>query len=252
MKYWTASLNDFSSFAFHFHFQVTPENFKRVILKIDEVFLIKGLEFGICVFDGLESLEEIHLYIAERKKDFWLEPKYNNALDFFSVKESKSYKGEAIQSQYIPFIESNKYVYKKKDYVEDKIIEFEGAYNIREAELRDEFWEEKEISFSIFSYSNIWWDEISFSKMSNAVGSDIILFEPPKDNRNYAYRITPRLNSFLRDLTKVSLSLGGKVILEDYKKENVTKEGILLDQRIIFQEDIDDGRINMQKIERLR
>ncbi len=149
-----------------------------------------------------------------------------------------------------PCLESNKFVFKGRNHIENSPIEFDGSFNIREEELIEEFWEEKKITFSIHSYSNIWWDEISFSKMANEIESDIELFNPPKNNRSYAYRMTPRLNSFIRELTKITLSFGGTIVLEDHKTENVIEEGVLLDNQIIYQEDVENGRIDLAEIDR--
>ena len=75
-----------------------------------------------------------------------------------------------------------------------------------------------------------------------------INFEPPVDNRFYAYRITPRFNSFLRELKTRIQELGGTITLDDEHHEDVTINGVLLDGKIVFQEDIDEGRILLPKV----
>ncbi len=93
MKYWTAYLNGFSSFTFHFYFKIIPENYKEIILGFDKIFLGKGVELGLCIFDGLETKDAINQYLTARKRKFWTEPQYNNALDFLALEEDENYLG---------------------------------------------------------------------------------------------------------------------------------------------------------------
>ena len=66
-------------------------------------------------------------------------------------------------------------------------------------------------------------------------------FEYPVDNSELAYLNTPRLNSFLRDLKKLCFEFGAT----DFEFENLglndfTENGILLNEEVIFYEDIVD------------
>ena len=74
------------------------------------------------------------------------------------------------------------------------------------------------------------------------------------DNRPIAYRLTPRLNSLLRDLRLLADQHGAEVIFNDQRieatyiyPEYLTEHGILLDGRIIYEEDIREGRVSLPK-----
>ena len=91
------------------------------------------------------------------------------------------------------------------------------------------------------SHSDIWWPDLHAIAPEGALRVYEYL-DIPLDNRPFAYRITPRLNSFLRDMNAITSNLGGNIY---YEKVNqyCTEEGVLLDGKIIYQEDIDEGRV---------
>ncbi len=104
-----------------------------------------------------------------------------------------------------------------------------------------EFDPKDHLVLAIASNSDIWWPDLLVIGLEGAsrVGEYLTV---PFDNRPFAYRMTPRLNSFLRDM---------KVFAADYEfrlgyeapNEYCTRDGVLLDGKIIYQEDIDEGRV---------
>ena len=252
MNYWTNYLKAIPSFSFEFSIKVNAENYKERILEFDSVFLKKGLELGICVFDELESIEAIDRYLSDRKENFWLQPKDNNALNFFDLKQSNSYTGNGVKSMYLPYLESNKIVNKKitsSRHFYD-VLSIDGLQDLRENELLEEDWEEKEISIGMHSSSNIWWDEFNLTILNGESWGDRVLFKPPIDNRSCCYRITPRLNSFIYKLSKTSLKFGAKFLFEEHNTKYVKEEGILIDNRIFYQKDIGEGRLDLTEIDK--
>lgn len=103
----------------------------------------------------------------------------------------------------------------------------------------------KTISTTISSNSNIWWQHIDISIDKN---KNILNFSPPINNSHIAYRIVPKFNSFLRDLRNIVEHLEGKLVLDAGDNRFATKKGILLDNKIIYQEDIDEGGVELPTI----
>ena len=77
---------------------------------------------------------------------------------------------------------------------------------------------------------------------------------PEQDNSQLAFLNTPRLNSLFRNLIELSKSYNGKYYLYDFMSlvhgkadhEVASKrKGITIDGKIIYQEDIDEGRITI-------
>ena len=112
-----------------------------------------------------------------------------------------------------------------------------------------------QIYFSIEIYSDIWFETVSRNRRlwDKSYGEPYLDYddeeheEPSLDNRYIAYRNTPRLNSFLRDLKTLFVDKYGWSYDSDY--EDIRKDGIPLDGKIIYQEDIDEGRVQLPDIE---
>lgn len=109
-------------------------------------------------------------------------------------------------------------------------------------------------NFYIESYSNIWKDVISsykiYSDKFNKVNFSNL------NNRTLAYYNTPRLNSFFREIDKLLKDFGGscsiQIETDFYIESKILRKGDLLgipiDGKIIYQEDIDEGRISIEDI----
>ena len=69
------------------------------------------------------------------------------------------------------------------------------------------------------------------------------------DNRLIAYRNTPRLNSFIRELKNFVLKNEGTwdfdLDIGSVKENQVPPDGILLDGQLIYQEDIASGKVKI-------
>lgn len=102
---------------------------------------------------------------------------------------------------------------------------------------KDEYFYEPD--FSIDIYTDFWfpvtskdWPERSYN------------------NRYLAYHNTPRLNSYIRDLRNLWVKKCGWEFEIALATPGVSKTGeILLDGKIIYQEDVDEGRITLPRIE---
>lgn len=101
-------------------------------------------------------------------------------------------------------------------------------------------------TISLISHSSIWFERTQTN------------FGQVHDNRLLAYRNTPRLNSFLRDIYALVQQMGGKWFYEsegkrmhynmgwDYEfpfEEAYNDHCVPLGGKIIYQEDIDEGRV---------
>lgn len=104
---------------------------------------------------------------------------------------------------------------------------------------------------TIFSNSMIWLDKIDNYFGYNLEGKLEHFFD--QDNRALAYKNTPRLNSLLIGLKNLSKLYGGKSSINDYYsllnetnknkfEDAANRNGIEIDGKIIYQEDIDEGR----------
>jgi len=252
MNYWTPYLKSIPSFTYEFSFKVNSENYKERILAFDSVFLKKGIELGICVFDELENNDAVEYYLSDRREKFWLQPNYNNAMNLLDLKQSKSYLGTATPVINAPFVKPNNIV--SEEFVDLKtsfaMLRFDGLQDVREDELLEEFWEEKEIFFSISSNSNIWWDEFNLTILNGVKWSERVLFMPTADNRSCSYRITPRFNSLICEISNIINVFEGKILLEEFNSRYVTEQGILIDGEVIYQEDIIARTINLLEIDK--
>lgn len=153
----------------------------------------------------------------------------------------------------VPVLEGGRFEYKKERFhkhsTNSGLVEIDsliGAIHLSDVDQLVPY-EDVNVSLAFSSASNIWWDEINYSENRNG---SLNYSEIPKNNRSYAYRITPRLNSFMRDLKQIVSQLGGKIVLDECDNRYVTPEGILLDGDIIYQEDLQSGRFNLEEIDR--
>lgn len=113
-------------------------------------------------------------------------------------------------------------------------------------------------SFSIESHCSFWLDSIPLFKFYDK--NNNLQYLEHSNNKDISYANTPRLNSFLRDLTAIIKEYGGYSELYDYESllssdhenknsEAMERKGLKLDGKIIYQEDIDEGNINMETFE---
>ncbi len=261
-KMWSEYVNDVESFGFSVHISVNRENYVEKILKFDSNFLqltdFYGLHkihcltdenFTIAEFinkyqqnriiqlhDGSEDIALMRIY----DWDFLLENSYVKKLWDISillpikVKEVWEYKHFSISG------ENN-----------SLILQYYGlGFDLEK--LKDN--QDKDLIFVFYSKSTVWFDEIEMDFTS--IGGELekfgySTFDLPFDNRPTAYRITPRFNSFLRDLRKLTEELEGRfevgeTIIPGTGSTFKNPEGyILLDHQVVFQEDIDSGKVKI-------
>ncbi len=236
-RIWQEYIENIDSFTYQVVIPVSSDDFKERILDFDNSFLSIGDKTGLFKYGHRETKLT---YIEARKKVFfnknrqWIE-----LLDLEQLKETSinnmnmlipNERGELdVLSYHRPFVNL-------------RFLDLNKGDLFHMSELRDlSFWYEN-LSLSIGSNSTIWWDEIAVTLGDNGYPLDL---DPPINNRFFSYRITPRFNSFLRDLTLKVNEIGGSVELESGIRKFVTPEGILLDGEIIYQEDIDEGRVKL-------
>lgn len=97
--------------------------------------------------------------------------------------------------------------------------------------------EDIDIGFSIRIYSEFWFQKTFYKSNYD--------YKNGFDNSFLAYHNTPRLNSFLRDLKELWIDKYEWDFLLFEEWHDTTNNGILLDNQIIYQEDIDEGRIQI-------
>jgi hypothetical protein len=234
-RYWQECIDNIDSFTYQIVIPVSSDDFKEKILDFDYSFLSIGDKTGLFKYYYHET---ILAYIDTREKVFfnknrqWLELLDLEQLEEASINNMNllipNERGELDMISY------------HRPFVNLSFLELNKGNILHMSELQDlSFWYEK-LSLSIGSNSTIWWDEIEVTLDNNGYPLDL---DPPMNNRFFSYRITPRFNSLLRDLTFKVSELGGTIKLESGIKKFVTEEGILLDGKIIYQEDIDNGRV---------
>lgn len=248
---WVKSLEDTYIFYFTFSLPVTNQNWKEQILSFDEEFLAKSLKYSLLYFEP-SILSE---YRGVKSKNFFVGHDRQVALLDFN----NHYCSNTIQfpDKYyidVPTLDGDKFVYTKESffnrYSTDKLLEFDsliGAIHLMDIEDLVDY-QDICVSVKFSSSSNIWLEEIEIGEDLNG---KLHYLETPKNNSSWAYRIAPRFNSFLRDLKLKVEEQGGSAFLEEHNMKYVTEEGILLDGKIIYQEDIDEGRINLSDIDGL-
>lgn len=247
-NYWTTYLKHVPSFTYEFSFKINKENFQSRILQFDEVFLKSGLRFEICLFDEMQSVVLINKYLESREQKFNENSEENYSLKLYDLKQWENYKGNGRCTILAPYILPNMQLVNKildcQGYVYT-ILSLENTDSLYKIDLFEYDFEDNTVHVGINSSSNIWWEEIVVTILEGEAWNNRQVFNPPLNNRPWAYRITPRFNSFLRDVKEVINSLEGNVLLEEYNKKYVTEDGILLDGRIVYQEDIDEGRVKL-------
>lgn len=233
---WQEYIENIESFTYQIIIPVSNDDFKEKILEFDYSFLLAGDKTGLFKYSHRETKLT---YVEARREVFfnknrqWLELLGLEQFEETSINNMNllvpNEQGDLeLLSYHSPFINRC-------------FLELHKGSVFHMSELKDlPFWYEN-LSVSIVSNSTIWWDEIKVTLGDNGYPLDLV---PPVNNRFFSYRITPRFNSFLRDIILKVNELGGAVKLES-GRESVTSEGILLDGKIIYQEDIDEGRVKL-------
>lgn len=259
---WLEYHNDIETFGFTVHIPVNNGNYIEKVMKFDIGFLqladVHGMHKIHSLTDEVFTLAEFEKgYIPNRisqlqdeSEDIALMCIYH--WDLF--RENVHHKKRWDISIRVPVKTEDKWEYKDLSIAPYRYgLPWQSfSLGINSKDLKDG--RDVDLTFDFFSKSNIWLDDIELDDTS--IGKELekygySTFDPPFDNRPTAYRITPRFNSFLRDLKQFVDELNGWLEAEEmiipasftYAKN---PEGyILLDGQLIFQEDIDSGKIKI-------
>ena len=224
------------SFCYKLSIPATSENFKKNILNFDYLFLKSGIKYKFFLYENKELASE---YIQRRNIQFFSPSRqWLGLLDFEQFEDTSFPKmymtipdttGEDISISYHKPFGNLTYLY------------ISDGQHYHWSDLSNlSFWYET-LSCYICSNSTIWWENIELELDEKGYPIDI----SPINNRFFSYRITPRFNSFLRDMKLFVNDVGGTIELDDEHHKDVTENGILLGGKIIYQEDIDEGRVKL-------
>lgn len=245
-KSWVEKLQHRSSFALEVTIPISNLTWMDKVIKFDLEFLVKAEKFGLFYFT-----ENIFTDYEKQRRSM-----FANIIDnYIELLSLRNYFSNDIKSSYkfvgesyinLPYSFDGRIINKPTKYhqpfLDLGVLEFDNFPGVDLKEVgENENWQGY-LNFSMYSSSNIWWEEISYTKDENGV---VYKSDSPINNRSWAYRITPRFNSMMRDIKLITKQLGGSVLLEDYDKRFFTEDGILLDNNIIYQEDIDERRVNL-------
>jgi hypothetical protein len=261
-KMWNECIHDLDAFGFTVHIPVNHENYIRKILRFDIDFLELADFYGL---HKIHSLTEESFTIVEFVKKYQqnrmsqlLNETEDVALmgiyDWDLFLENVYFKKLWDVSMIIPIKIKDEWKYKYFSISSDKPNLTWQSYSLG-IDLEDlKGGQDHDLTFTFYSKSNVWLDKIEFGLIPTGKESGKLmttLFEPPLDNRPTAYRITPRFNSFLRDLKKLIMEFDGQleigeVIIPGTIPYDENPEGyILLDGKVIFQEDIANGKVRL-------
>lgn len=266
-KIWTEYMDQFDAFYLTISFPISVESYKTQIIDFETFFLKKGFQWGIYKF---ESLKNGGIYPISIILNDYL----SNVTDIISRIDGSSisllnfthwdfYKEECIERKdVIPVISiplKNDAVWSNKNFSLSDVYreglrrnfplwsKYSPAYDLNYLEKS----KEEKIEFNIYSNSNIWFEEFDMTFLEDDLYSHkYTFFDTPVNNRPTAYRITPRFNSFWRDIKSKVIMMGGEISIDfscqGYTSGLTNEEGyILLDGQVVFQEDIDSGNIKI-------
>ncbi|PLK43640.1 hypothetical protein [Emticicia sp. TH156] len=261
-KIWNEHLSDLVAFGFTVHIPVNYENYVKKILKFDSNFLELADFYGL---HKIHSLTGENFTVSEFIKNY----QQNRIVQLLNGSEDVA----LIRIYDWDLLVENVYAkrlwdvsillpIKVGDVWEYKHFSISGEYNnsplhyyslgINREDLKDG--QGQDLTFSLYSKSNVWLDTIELGLIPTGNEQEkfeYTLFDPPFNNRPTAYRITPKYNSFLRDLKKLIGELDGRleigeVIIPGSIPYDENPDGyILLDGQVIFQEDVDNGKIKI-------
>lgn len=236
---WKKNISKYPIFSYFLSVEVNRDSFRDKILEVDNIFLSLANQFQLFTLSTPNSQnfnDTLKVYNDDRLETFSRRDSEYDYLRFLDFKQGvlfSKYSGTTLV-----FDESTNAFLNVPNQIDcnNSIfnIEATGDYQLREL---DDNYTNVQVGMSIFSYSNIWLDTFNFDESRVFKGLGDV------KNRVVAYRMTPRLNSFLRDFKNKLELLGIELKQQECDTRYVTEEGILLDGRIIYQEDIDEGRV---------
>jgi len=225
---------------------------KEKILSLDEIILSFGHQFSIYDISKIipnHTFEDILTnYLEDRKRNFFKKETIERNVGLIDFEQWEAFRKNILHDNHpwaeytrIPIFDEGKIIYTDINASHYRrgpsIIDLDVHADYSYADLWNKSELISETRLYIASWNYIWLQE------SQIIHEDGYLrtFE----NSPIAYRIVPRFNSFLRGITRKVKELGGSIVLDDYRREFVNIDGILLDGEIIYQEDIDEGRVEV-------
>ncbi len=247
--FWSHYIKNSSSINFSLKIPINEENYIQKILKFDSWFFEKGAQFGMYNFIETEKINRgetqkyINEYVSSREKRM-----FKRDAEFITLGGvfNWDYSLNLVKTQgtfhtiNIPIFENGQWQYQSVNPFgilerESDVLYDDDLHDFKKNKIWNNI-----VEIVFFSSSNIWYDEIEYTQLE-----EYLTFSPPVDNRPVAYRISPRFNSFLRELKTMTYSLEGEFILHTHS-EKLSAEGyILLDGQVVFQEDIDSGKVKI-------
>jgi len=229
---------------------------KEKILSLDEIILSFGHQFSIYDISKIipnHTFEDILTnYLEDRKRNFFKKETIERNVGLIDFEQWEAFRKNILHDNHpwaeytrIPIFDEGKIIYTDINAslyrTEPNIIDLDVHADYSYEKLQNKPDLEFDTNLSITSYNNIWKQTLEVIQENGSLRTP----EKPFNNRPIAYRIVPRFNSFLRGITRKVKELGGSIVLDDYRREFVNIDGILLDGEIIYQEDIDEGRVEV-------
>ena len=211
------------SISYDFEFSITSENYVEKILNFDAIFIRSTHQYGLIYWGSIDVEEFIRQYKKMRQKKFFYE-KYKNYhlfdityINQFLLKYCGlhiQYNGHSVE-KYIQTFRGEEIVHQSI-----RFFDFVNMSDFYACDLEGlDFWQEN---------------------------AGILLSFDSKDLHLMPYDTKidyiPRFNSFLREVSKFVKQMDGKIKTDSIPEELMTIEGFLLNGKIIYQEDIDEGR----------
>lgn len=222
--------------------KVNRENIKEIILSLDEVIIKAGFRYELYQLAANHLLfdkDNISLtYKSDRLKEFWVNRRGENIFSLLQMHQwSKfinfsDFELNLYPRSIISFREEDSF--KKKYYLSSS--NSNPAITVYSNNIVFDNSDTEDLELYIESYCDVWYDKISdTSKMNNVIG-----------NKVNAYLNTPKLNSFLREIERELNRLGASIKKDTegnlYNTDTIDNR-ILLNGKIIYQEDIDEGQV---------
>ncbi|KOY84538.1 hypothetical protein AD998_20305 [bacterium 336/3] len=208
------------SIGFDFELPITSKNYVDRILDFDVAFIKNAHKYGLMYWGDIDINQFTEIYKKTRKYDFF-------------DKEHKNY--YLFDTPYINQVLSKHYdslVYNKENYTKTFDHKIIGA--VRQSVC---FFEFENTALAAYEVEGLdYWEE-------NA--SISLLFNSHRFHKMaYDTKIfyIPRFNSFVREISKFVKEIGGKINADITYEKFMTIEGFLLNGKIIYQEDVDEGR----------
>lgn len=224
--FWKKSIDDYSTFSYKIEVDVSKDSFAEKILFFDALFLELGSKYFLFKYDDDQTIQN---YITKRKKAL---QSVDPSISLLAMNQSSETGFNQLRT-YLPNEEGELVPYTYSQGFLD--IDFCGTY-VQFIDLED--YDTKTIGICINSNSTIWMQDIQYGLDDS---NDPLNFFPAIDNRFFAYRVTPRLNSFLCELKNSLGAIGGKISCDEEWHNYTTEDGIILDGKIIYQKDIESG-----------